>query len=132
MFGVIRRAALERTCRLANFAGGDRAMLAELAPLGRFRDVLERLFLKRFRADVSKGVERLSEHRREVLLTHVRQLWALDAAPGGKVIGAMSKSIYVLVVSVHCLKVAAQSVVRKEAWNANQGAVSRRQTGPPM
>jgi hypothetical protein len=45
-------------------------MHAELALLGRFRYVPARLFLKRFHADVSKGVERLSEHRQEILLTY--------------------------------------------------------------
>jgi hypothetical protein len=68
MFGVIRREALEETRRLPNFAGGDHAMLAELALLGRFAYVPERLFVKCFHADASKGVERLSERRWELLL----------------------------------------------------------------
>jgi hypothetical protein len=44
MFAVIRREALRQTRLLPNFAGSDRAMLAELALLGRFRSVPERLF----------------------------------------------------------------------------------------
>src|SRR5690242_19524715 len=53
MFGVVRRQALQQTSLLPNFAGSDRAMLAELALLGRFRCASEPLFLKRFHADVS-------------------------------------------------------------------------------
>jgi hypothetical protein len=62
----------------------------------------------------------------------VRRLRAFYSAHGGKAIGAMSKLIYVLLVCMHCLKVAGQCVVRKEAWNANQAAVWRRQTGLPI
>ena len=50
MFAVICREALRQTRLLPNFAGSDRAMLTELALLGRFRSVSERLFLKRFYA----------------------------------------------------------------------------------
>ena len=50
MFGVVRREILQQTSLLPNFAGSDRAMLAELALLGRFRSVPERLFLERFHA----------------------------------------------------------------------------------
>jgi hypothetical protein len=37
MFGVVRREILQQTSLLPNFAGSDRAMLGELALLGRFR-----------------------------------------------------------------------------------------------
>ena len=47
MFGVVRREILQQTSLLPNFAGSDRAMLAELALLGRFRCANERLFQKR-------------------------------------------------------------------------------------
>jgi hypothetical protein len=50
MFGVVRREILQQTSLLPNFAGSDRAMLAELALLGRFPSVPERLFLERFHA----------------------------------------------------------------------------------
>ena len=53
MFGVVRRELLQQTSLLPNFASSDRAMLAELALLGRFRCANERLFLKRFHANVS-------------------------------------------------------------------------------
>jgi hypothetical protein len=39
MFAVICREALRQTRLLPNFAGSDRAMLTELALLGRFRSV---------------------------------------------------------------------------------------------
>ena len=37
MFGVIRRASLQQTRLHRNFVGSDRALLVELALLGRFR-----------------------------------------------------------------------------------------------
>jgi len=136
MFGVIRREALVQTRLLPNFAGSDRALLAELALLGRFRSVPERLFFKRFHADVSWALNQ--KELKSFLSTdgrsysrRVRQLRAFYSAPRGKAIGTKSKSICVLLVCVHCLKVAAQSVVRKEARNANQGAVWRRKTRLP-
>jgi len=47
MFGVIRTEALRRTGRHGAYYGGDRAMLAELALLGRFLKVDAPLFLNR-------------------------------------------------------------------------------------
>jgi hypothetical protein len=57
MFGVVRREILQQTSLLPNFAGSDRAMLAELALLGRFRCADERTFLKRFHANVSWALD---------------------------------------------------------------------------
>jgi len=57
MFGVMRREILKQTSLLPNFAGSDRAMLAELALLGRFRCANEQLFLKRFHASVSWALD---------------------------------------------------------------------------
>ena len=53
MFGVMRREMLQKTRLVPNFAGGDRAMLAELALLGRFHCANEVLFSKRFHEKVS-------------------------------------------------------------------------------
>ena len=53
MFRVIRRDALRRTRLQPNFAGGDRALLVELALLGRFKSSPQSLFQKRFHPDVS-------------------------------------------------------------------------------
>src|SRR5215510_8210447 len=57
MFGVVRREILQQTSLLPNFGGSDRAMLAELALLGRFRCASERLFLKRLHANVSSALD---------------------------------------------------------------------------
>jgi glycosyltransferase involved in cell wall biosynthesis len=47
MFGVIRTRALLRTNLMSDYFGGDKAMLAELALLGRFLHVPEPLFINR-------------------------------------------------------------------------------------
>jgi glycosyltransferase involved in cell wall biosynthesis len=47
MFGVIRRAALAKTPRIATYVGADRPMLAELGLLGRFYRVPRALFQNR-------------------------------------------------------------------------------------
>jgi glycosyltransferase involved in cell wall biosynthesis len=132
MFGVIRRKNLQQTRLLLNFAGSDRAMLAELALLGRFRSSPERLFLKRFHADVSWALNQ--RELKSFLSTdgkpywrRARQLQAFFLAPSGKPIGAREKSICAMMVTAHCIRIAGQVLAGKEARNAAQGLVWRRQ-----
>lgn len=47
IFGVMRAAVLRRTPRMRSYVASDVALLAELALLGEFRQVPERLFLRR-------------------------------------------------------------------------------------
>jgi glycosyltransferase involved in cell wall biosynthesis len=131
MFAVMRREALERTHLLPNFAGGDRAMLAELALLGRFRAVPERLFLKRFHAAVSWALNQ--RELKSFLSTdgkaysrRARQLKAFFSAPRGKPVRALTKAACTAMVAVHCAKITAQTIVRKESRNAAQGTVWRK------
>lgn len=53
LFGVVRSDALRRTHLLGGYYEADRVLLAELALLGRFRQVSQPLFLKRCHAGVS-------------------------------------------------------------------------------
>lgn len=130
MFGVIRREALRQTQLLPNFAGSDRAMLAELALLGRFRSVPDRLFLKRFHADVSWA---LNQRELKGFLStdgkaysrRARQIKAYFAAPSGKPVGAVTKAMCTALVVAHCVEVTTQTLVRKEARNAAYGTVWR-------
>jgi glycosyltransferase involved in cell wall biosynthesis len=131
MFAVIRREALQRTHLLPNFAGSDRAMLAELALLGRFHAVPERLFLKRFHAAVSWA---LNQHELKSFLStdgktysrRARQLKAFFSAPRGKPVGPITKTVCTAMVAAHCVKITAQALARKEARNAAQGTVWRK------
>jgi glycosyltransferase involved in cell wall biosynthesis len=136
MFGVVRRHALEQTCLLPNFAGSDRPMLAELALLGRFRSSQERLFLKRFHENVSWALNQ--KELKSFLSTdgkpysrRVRQLKAFFSVPRGKPVGVLSKSICVILVAAHCVKITAHMLARKEARNAAQGTVWRRDSHIP-
>ncbi len=133
MFAVMRREALQRTHLLPNFAGSDRAMLAELALLGRFRAVPERLFLKRFHAGVSWALNQ--RELKSFLSTdgkaysrRARQLKAFFSAPSGKPVGILTKATCTAMVAVHCAKITAQMLARKEARNAAQGTVWRSKT----
>lgn len=53
LFGVVRSDALRRTRLLGSYYEADRVLLAELALLGRFRQLASPLFLKRCHAGVS-------------------------------------------------------------------------------
>jgi hypothetical protein len=128
MSGVIRREILKQTHLLPNFA--DRAILAELALFGRFRSSLERLFLKRFHANVSWALNQ--RELKSFLSTdgkpywrRARQLQAYFLAPTGKSTGAREKVICTMMVAKHCIETAAQALTGKEARNAALGLVRR-------
>ena len=126
MFGIVRRAYLEQTSLMPNFAGGDRAMLAELALLGRFRCANEPLFLKRFHADVSWA---LDHNELKVFLStdgkrysrRLRQIKAFLGAPRGKPIDVVSKSLCLILVAAHSAKVVAELVRRGDPRKATHG-----------
>src|SRR5262245_4895997 len=131
MFGVIPRNILQQTRLLPNFAGGDRAMLAELALLGRFRSSPERLFLKRFHEDSSWA---LNQRELKSFLSpdgkaywrRARQLHAFFSAPLGKPIGVFGKSICAMILALHCVRITGGVLTGKETRNAAQGLVWRR------
>jgi glycosyltransferase involved in cell wall biosynthesis len=133
MFAVMRREALLRTHLLPNFAGSDRAMLAELALLGRFRAVPEPLFFKRFHAGVSWA---LNQRELKGFLStdgkaysrRARQLRAFFSAPRGKPLGTITKAMCTGLVAAHCVKITVQTLARKEARHAAQGALWRSKT----
>jgi glycosyltransferase involved in cell wall biosynthesis len=131
MFAVIRREALQQTHLLPNFAGSDRAMLGELALLGRFRAVPERLFLKRFHATVSWALNQ--RELKSFLSTdgkaysrRARQIRAYFSVPRGKPVGPITKAACAAMVAVHCVKITAHSLARKEARTAAQGTAWRK------
>src|SRR6185437_12356575 len=115
MFGVVRREILQQTSLLPNFAGSDRAMLAELALLGRFRCANERLFFKRFHTNVSWA---LSHKELKGFLStdgkrysrRLRQIRAYFGTPMGKPIGVLSKSLCFMLVAAHSARVTVQLV----------------------
>jgi glycosyltransferase involved in cell wall biosynthesis len=131
MFGIMRREMLQNTHLIPNFASGDRAMLAELALLGRFRCANEALFSKRFHEDVSWA---LNQHELVGWLStddqaysrRARQLKAFFATPQGKPVGILTKAACVGLVAAHCVKTAAQALARKDARDAAQGSVWRK------
>ncbi len=136
IFGVIRRSALARTQLLRNFAGSDRALLAELALLGRFQADERRLYLKRFHADGSWALNQ--RELKDFLSTdgkiywrRARQLRAFFLAPRGKPISGADCMICSGMVALHCMKIALDTLRRKEARNAAQGRVWRRKEAVP-
>jgi glycosyltransferase involved in cell wall biosynthesis len=132
MFGLMRSDALARTRLVPDFAGGDRAMLAELALLGRFVASPEPLFSKRFHENVSWALKQ-SELKRfmntdgRVYSRRQRQLKAFFSAPWRSPIDPLSKLACTGLVVLHTIKVAVDAAGGKEARNAAQGRIWRRQ-----
>jgi glycosyltransferase involved in cell wall biosynthesis len=126
MFGVIRREILQRTSLLPNFEGSDRAMLAELALLGRFRSANEPMFLKRFHADVSWALDHAE--LKSFLSTdgtrysrRLRQIKAFFGAPRGKPIGVVSKAVCFMLVAAHSARTVAHLVGQGDPRKAADG-----------
>jgi glycosyltransferase involved in cell wall biosynthesis len=126
MYGVVRREILRQTSLLPNFAGSDRPMLAELALLGRFRCANERLFLKRFHANISAALD--LKELRAFLSTdgkrysrRLRQIRAFFGAPIGKPIDIVSKSACLMLVAAHSTKITAQSLGHHDVRMAAHG-----------
>jgi glycosyltransferase involved in cell wall biosynthesis len=130
MFGVIRREALQQTHLIPNFSGGDRAMLAELALLGRFRCQDEVLFSKRFHESASCHLDEkelvgwLSTDGK-AYSRRARQLKTYFTTPRGKPIGLMTKTGCVGLVAAHSVKTAIQAAAGKDARRAAQGLAWR-------
>lgn len=131
MFGVMRRDALARTRLVPDFASGDRAMLAELALLGRFVASPEPLFHKRFHESVSWALDQ-SELKRfmntdgRAYSRRRRQLETFFSAPWRSPIDLLSKLACTGLVALHTVKIAVEAAGGKEARNAAQGRTWRR------
>jgi len=130
IFGVIRRPMLQQTPLLANFVSSDRAMLAELALLGRFQASGKRLFKKRLHQQVSWALDQ--SELREYLSTadrnysrRARQLQAFFSAPLNKPIGNLDRLLCIGMVSVRCVKVLGDALSRKDARKAAQARLWR-------
>jgi glycosyltransferase involved in cell wall biosynthesis len=131
MFGVIRRPVLQKTKLLRSFAGDDRALLAELALLGRFQGSPERLFLKRFHKDVSWALDQRElklflNTDGKVYSKRARQLQGFFSAPSNKPIGRIDRMKCTGVVALHCLKVFGAALAGKEKRIAAQRGVYSR------
>jgi glycosyltransferase involved in cell wall biosynthesis len=137
MFGVIRREILLQTSLLPNFAGSDRAMLAELALLGRFRCASKPMFLKRLHANVSWALDHAE--LKSFLSTdgkrysrRLRQIEAFFGAPGGKPIGIVSKFLCFMLVAAHSTRVVIQLAGHGDPRKAARGYGWRGVRGPAL
>lgn len=136
MFGLMRHEALARTQLLLNFAGSDRAMLAELALLGRFEASPEILFKKRFHEQASwalnqKELKGFISSDGKRYSRRARQIQAYFSAASGKPVGLGTKAACAAMVAAHCVKIAYHTLQQKEACNAAQGAVWRNKSAVP-
>jgi glycosyltransferase involved in cell wall biosynthesis len=133
MFGLMRTDALARTRLVPDFAGGDRAMLAELALLGRFVASREPLFSKRFHENVSWALKQTELKRfmntdGQAYSRRRRQLATFFSAPWRSPIDPLSKLACTGLIALHTVKVAVDAAGGKEARNAAQGRLWRRNT----
>ncbi|XIA67969.1 glycosyltransferase family 2 protein [Bradyrhizobium sp. TZ2] len=130
MFGVMRREVLQKTRLVPAFSGGDRAMLAELALLGRFRCSHEVLFSKRFHESASchlseKELVGWMSTDGKAYSRRARQLKAYFSTPQGKPVGILTKVGCVGLVAAHSVKIAAQAAAGKDARRAAHGLAWR-------
>jgi glycosyltransferase involved in cell wall biosynthesis len=126
MFGVVRREALRQTSLLLNFTGSNRAMLAELALLGRFRCADQPLFLTRYHANVFPALDhteprsfRSTDDKRYT--RRISQIKAFFGAPRGKPIGALSKLACFMLVATHSAGVVARQAAQGDPRKADGG-----------
>jgi glycosyltransferase involved in cell wall biosynthesis len=136
MFGVIRRPILLRTHLLENYVSSDRAMLGELALLGRFESSPERLFKKRIHPQGSWALDQ--KELREFLSTsdksysrRTRQLRAFFAATSNKQLALTEKALCTGMVGMHCMKVLGKVLLRNDARNAKKGRILQKGKASP-
>ncbi|WIM12346.1 glycosyltransferase family 2 protein [Enhydrobacter sp.] len=132
MYGVVRRQALARTQLLLNFASSDRAMLAELALLGRFRSVPERLYLRRIHAGSSwaLGYHEIKNYLStdgQAYSRRARQIRAFFGAAAGKPVGIMTKAMCTALVAGVCVRAVTDALTGKDVRNGTPDATW---TGP--
>jgi glycosyltransferase involved in cell wall biosynthesis len=134
MFGVMRRDVLQKTQLLPDFAGSDRAMLAELALLGRFRCSGKVLYAKRFHGKASFSLNQgelrgwLNTDGRSYS-RRGRQLAAYFGTPRGKPIGPLQKGGCIALVAIHSARTAMQAIGGKDGHHAANVAAWRAEGG---
>ncbi|MFV0317410.1 MAG: glycosyltransferase family 2 protein [Microthrixaceae bacterium] len=98
VFGVIKRPALQRTRLIANCSGGDQVLLAELLLQGGFREVPERMFLRRYHPETSFVANRTPQ---EVALWYDPRSRAQRPLPRTRLTGEMFKVVALADVDTH-------------------------------
>jgi len=112
-FGVMRRDAFLKTARHGNYWGADKILMAELALLGRFHQVPERLFAKRVHdgCSVGKKLDELEDH--------------IDVGPAPKSYHVMMFKDYIRLATtadisprqrLHCLSSVARETFQVRPW----------------
>jgi glycosyltransferase involved in cell wall biosynthesis len=144
IFGVIRRRALARTRLQQDFYGSDKLVLAELALLGRFAQIREKLYMKRFHQDMSWALSipdrrKWSNNAGTAYSLRLRQLAAFSRAPLGKGLSNASMGVCLGMVSLLGPKVMVASLMggaRKQEretlpWR-RQGRTTQTGNPPPF
>lgn len=137
MFGVIRRDALAQTQLLLNFVSSDRAMLAELALLGRFRSVPDRLYLRRIHAGSSwalshQELKGFLSTDGKVYSRRARQIKAFFGAPAGKPVGVVTKANCAALVAALCVRTATESLAGWDVRKGTQNGAARKEPRDPV
>ena len=60
MYGVMRRPLMDKTSLFKSYYGSDKVFLAEMALLGKFYHVREKLFMKRYHTEMSASMTSFS------------------------------------------------------------------------
>jgi glycosyltransferase involved in cell wall biosynthesis len=133
MYGVVRREALAQTQLLLNFASSDRTMLAELALLGRFRSVPERLYLRRVHAGSSwalgyREIKSYLSTDGQAYSRRARQIRAFFGAPADKPVGIMTKAMCTALVGGLCARAATDALTGHDVRKGTPDPAWRRKS----
>ena len=116
MFGLMRRETLRRTALFGPFYGADKALLAELALLGRFAQVPEPLFFRRCHARQSAALQ--TSREREAWTNPQRSRPRLHPRfrCGAAYLRALGRADLSLSARVRCLLQFMRWLVKWENW----------------
>ena len=111
MYGVFRRNVLEQTRLIPpDFLEGDKALLLQVALLGRFAQVREKLFIKRFQKSMSAALPKkalgiyVSGTHSNYQWWHVRKFFWFLVSPMGLPINSATKLCCFAIVLLYGLK----------------------------
>lgn len=118
MYGVMRRDLMNRTSLFKSYYGSDKVFLAEMALLGRFYHVREKLFMKRYHSEMSASMT--ASEREEFMDTQAPKAFPYLELFKGYSMAALTKGSLGLTERARCLASVAQKTVVARYWRTNE------------
>lgn len=118
MYGVMRRAQLDQTSLFKSYYGSDKVFLAEMALLGKFYHVREKLFMKRYHSDMSASMT--AEERITFMDTAAPKAFPYLELFKGYTMAALRTGSLDVSERFRCLASVAQKTVLARYWRAEE------------